>query len=259
MRHTRPPRAILAAALAVLAACTGDRPDPAPGDIPPGASAFRAEPDSSSQLAQAAAADTLARAGELVFAIHPDVPRFGFTPTLGEDGAVARIDVRPLGARAPTQTLEVPDNLVGGDDMATRLFVGDINFDGHADLQFVTDRGAANTISAYWVFGPGDRRFHFVDELPTVQVDSAARELTSYHNGGNAGRIFSASRFRWEGRRLVETRREQQDVVSGTTDYVYTVETLQRGQLVETARETRVEDEAFTGPSWWDDGSEESS
>lgn len=248
MRHTRTLTAALAAALA-LSACAGDRPDPAPDDV---AVAFRSTPPASS-AEEAAAADTLARSGELVFTVHGELPRFGFTPTVGGDGVVSRIDVRPLGSRAATQALEVPENVIGADEPAERFFVEDINFDGYGDLQFVSDRGAANTISAYWVFAPGDRRFHFVDELPTVQIDAAKQELTSYHRGGHAGRIFSASRFRWEGRRLVETARETQDAIDGTTDYVLTVEVLQRGQLVEVRRDTLPEAEARTGPSWWDE------
>jgi hypothetical protein len=153
------------------------------------------------------------------------------------------------GGRA-VQTLPVPENHVLPEAGVERVSRIDLDFDGHADLAFVTELAMANTRSAYWRLDPATGRFRSAGVHETLHPDSAARELTTFNRGGHGGRLWTASRWRWTDGALAEVRREEQDVLEDGATYVRVVRERRGGTLAETSRDTLAEADLRAGPSW---------
>jgi hypothetical protein len=216
-------------AACVLAACgaaEGEK-ERAADDTPPAAPADSARP---ANVSAAAATDTA----------------FTFR-TFGDGETIDSIAVM-RGGRA-VQVLRAPENSVA-DPSVDRISRIDLDFDGFADLALMTDRGMVNSRSAYWRLDPRADRFEPAGEGETLQPDSAAREHVSFNRGGHAGRLWTASRWRWMDGAVAEVRREEQDVLPGTGGYVRIVHERRGGALVEVARDTLDEAEWNAGPSW---------
>lgn len=165
-----------------------------------------------------------------------------------QPGVVDSITVT-RGGRA-VQTLAPPENLVLPEAGVERISRIDLDFDGHADLGFVTELTMAGSHSAYWRLDPAAGRFASAGVHETFQVDSAARELTTYTRGGHAGRLWTASRWRWMDGALAEVRQEEQDSADDGEGYVRIVRERRGGALVEVSREKLDEAELEAGPSW---------
>jgi hypothetical protein len=102
------------------------------------------------------------------------------------NGVVDSIQVRRDGS--PVQTLEPSARRASGMQIE-RLSTPDLDFDGHADLALVTELAAGTSRSDYWRFDPRTGRYRPLGNHETLQVDPAARALTTFNRGGHGGRV----------------------------------------------------------------------
>lgn len=217
-------------AACALAACGTDADDaPAPGA--PGAA------DSVSGPASTRATDAPADTASYAFRLHET-----------QAGVVDSITVTRGGTAV--QTLRPSENAVPPESPVERIHRADLDFDGHADLGFVTELSMAGSRSEYWRIDPRTGRFAPAGVYETLQPDYATRELTTYIRGGHAGRLWTASRWRWMDGALVEVRQEEQDVLPDDAGFVRIIRERRGGALVETGRDTLADTEMRGGPSW---------
>lgn len=220
----------MAAAVCALAACGsgggGARTADSAAD---GADSAAARGDTAS--APAGLADTA-----FAFRLHETRPGTADSITVTRGGRVV-------------QALLVSENHVPPGAGVERIARIDLDFDGHADVGFVTELSMAGSRSEYWRLEPGTGEFSHAGVYETLQPDSAARELTAYIRGGHAGRLWMASRWRWMDGALAEVRQEEQDVQPDGEGYVRIVRERRDGALAETSRDTLADAGPGT-PSW---------
>lgn len=176
-----------------------------------------------------------------------DTP-FAFRMHETQAGMVDSITVTRGGQ--PVQTLRPSENLVPPESSVERIHRADLDFDGHADLGFVTELSMAGSRSEYWRMDPRTGRFAPAGVYETLQPDSAAREFTTYIRGGHAGRLWTASRWRWMDGAMVEVRQEEQDVLPDDAGFVRIIRERRGGALAETSRDTVADAELEPGPTW---------
>lgn len=216
--------AAVAAACAV-SACSAGR------DAPEQESRAREE------VRQVAALPAAEQAQALEFQLHQ-----------GEPGVVDSIAV--LRGGRELQTLRPGENLLPTGVEVERLSRIDLDFDGHADLAFLSTLAMANSRSRYWRFDPRTGRFHDAGEFDTLAPDSAAGELTTFNRGGHAGRLWTAARWRWLDGRLLTVAEEEQAWLEDAERYVHVVRRRQDGRMMEVRRDTLDEAQLRAGPSW---------
>lgn len=223
----------MAAACLMVACGTADGDDARP-----------AAPDSAAPPSAAAPADsatatarTAAEASDWTFRPH------GTRPGVVDSIVVTR------GARR-VQALVPGENHVLPETGVERISRPDLDWDGHADLGFVTELTMAGSHSHYWRLDPAAGRFTDAGVRETLHPDSAAREWTTFNRGGHGGRLWRASRWRWMDGALAEVRREEQDVLEDGATYVRVVRERHGGALAETQRDTLAEAELRAAPSW---------
>lgn len=230
---------ILAAAW-VAAACSGAEP-----------AADRAEDAPAAATASPAPGVEAApsgRAGETV-GIHPALPPHAFALHGAGAGVVDSIVVTADGRRV--QTLVPGENLLPPDAAGVeRLSTIDLDFDGYADLAFLSELGMASSRSQYWRYDRRTRRFSHAGEHETLVPDSAAREHTTFNRGGHGGRLWTAARWRWAGDGLVPVAEEEQASLEEDGRYVHIVRRARDGTLAEVRRDTLADAELRAGPSW---------
>jgi hypothetical protein len=196
----------------------------------------------------AAAADSAAaRAGTASAGAGTADTAFTFRLHQTRPGTADSITVL-LGGRV-VQTLLPSENHLPPETGVERIARIDLDFDGFSDLGFVTELSMAGSRSEYWRLDPATARFDHAGVYETLQPDSAARELTTYIRGGHAGRLWTASRWRWMDGALAEVRQEEQDVQPDGEGYVRIVRERRNGALAETSRDTLADAGPGT-PSW---------
>lgn len=233
--------------LVLAAACSeaaSERPAPAAESVAQVAAAPAARaPDTIPR--PASPVDAAEDGVSVTHAVHPSLPHHRFTFVPAGDGAIRAIRVRAVGA-AQAHELPVSESAVGEHVApAERMMVEDMDFDGYADLGFVTGTGATgNAWADYWRFDPAARRFVAVGTHPVFQVDPAARQLRARNKGGHAGLLYTDETYRWIDGRPVVVRVEEQEGDESGEGYVRTVRELRDGQLVETERRVLTREEA---------------
>jgi len=203
--------------------------------------------DSASAAAEAHAARPADPRGAAVGPATDDAAysfRLHETETGTVDSIVVSRDGRVVQAIVPGENHVPPET---GIDRISRI---DLDFDGHADLAMLAELGMANSRSAYWRLDPRTGRFEPAGTRETLRSDSAAREHASFNRGGHAGRLWTASRWRWMDGALVEVRREEQEWLEDAGRYLRIVREHRGGALQETSRDTLDETELRAGPSW---------
>jgi hypothetical protein len=225
--------ALLLAACAVAACGARDGDANATDDGRPAASAAEASADS----AAGGGADAAAGQGAHAFRLHET-----------QSGVVDSITVTQ-GGRV-VQVLLPSENQVPPETEVERIARTDLDFDGHADLGFVTELSMAGSRSEYWRLDPASGRFSHAGVFETLQADSAAREHTTHVRGGYAGRLWTASRWRWMNGELAEVRREEQDVLADDAGFVHIIHEHRSGALAETKRDTLAEHAARSTATW---------
>jgi hypothetical protein len=177
--------------------------------------------------------------GSATSRIEPEVVPHG-----GAGGVVDSIHVR-LGGRH-LQTLTPSRTSEQGAGPVTRP---DLDFDGHADLALVTELAAGTSRSDYWRFDPAAGRYLPLGNHETLQVDTAAKALTTFNRGGHGGRIWTAARVAVVDGALVPVRSEEQAWLDDAQAYVYVVRERRGSRLAETSRDTLAQGELRAGPS----------
>jgi hypothetical protein len=226
-------------AACALAACS------APDQAPPQQAEAAPIPADSAPAPQTAEAVPASGAGQMMH-IHPTLPPHGFTLHASEtavDSIVVSVDGRPV------QTLKPGENLLPPGTEVERLSTIDLDFDGYADLAFLSSVAMANSSSEYWRFDPQARRFVHAGEFETLTPDSAAREHATFNRGGHGGRMWTAARLRWMDGRLVPVMEEEQTSVDAER-YVHIVRRPRDGRMVEAQADTLEEARLRTGPTW---------
>ena len=178
--------------------------------------------------------------------IHPTLPPHGFTLHTREtavDSIVVSVEGRPV------QTLKPGENQLPPGTEMERLSTIDLDFDGYADLAFLSYVAMANTRSEYWRYDPAARRFVHAGEFETLTPDSAAREHATFNRGGHGGRMWTAARLRWVDGRLVTVREEEQTSVDAER-YVHVVRHPRGGEMAQVQADTLEEASLRAGPTW---------
>lgn len=207
-----------------------------------GEDARAAAPDSGAAVIPADSPAAVARAGTAA------KDTFAFRTHGTREGVVDSITVTRGGR--PVQTLVPSENEVPPATEVERISRPDLDYDGHADLGFVTELTMAGSHSQYWRLDPATGRFAPAGVYETLQADSAAREFTTHVRGGYAGRLWTASRWRWMDGALAEVRNEEQDVLPDDEGFVHIVRERRGGALVETSRDTLVGAEVRAAATW---------
>jgi hypothetical protein len=223
---------ILAASCALAACGAAERADDAQAAPPAGTAV-----DSGAARGDVSVADSAPGDTAYAFRLHETRP-----------GTVDSITVT-RGGRA-VQTLRPSENHVLPEAEVPRISRIDLDFDGHGDLGFVTELTMASSMSEYWRLDPATGRFAPAGVHHTLQPDSGAREHATHVRGGYAGRLWTASRWRWMDGALAEVRREEQDVVRDAEVFVHIIHERRGGALRETSRDTLAGAEVRAGPTW---------
>ncbi|MGE4013055.1 MAG: hypothetical protein AB7G15_13075, partial [Alphaproteobacteria bacterium] len=113
----------------------------------------------------------------------------------------------------------------GNDVDMCAVVVGDISFDGFADLGVTSAAGMVNSRHDYFLYRPGGL-FEAVGNFPTLHVDAGRKLLTSFVRGGYAGGAFERTTYAVFGNRIAKSLEEIQDIdperqyfVRKVTDY----------------------------------------
>lgn len=191
----------------------------------------------------------LSHGAQFKFKIGASLPEFTFriVPELNPadtDGnaqsTVKRIDVYRGNSESAFQQLqgcdlgemEAPPN---GSDW---FLAEDFNFDGYKDVFLTTWWGATgNHGGCIWLYTPGSGRFEYskeLSQLPWRQVEAATKTIFTFENGGAAGSVYDASRYRVKGNNPVLIWHEHQDWDVDKKQFHCTSEERKGGQMVST-------------------------
>ena len=117
----------------------------------------------------------------------------------------------------------------------------DINFDGYRDIYLMTMWGATgNELGCVWLYNPVSGRFDYskeFSELPGYQLELASRTILTFANGGMAGMVHSASKYKVEHNRPVLIWSEVQDWDSQKNQFHCIVKERRRGGSLATVRD----------------------
>jgi hypothetical protein len=183
--------------------------------------------------------------------IHPNHPTYQVVLHEREGGIVDSIHVR-RGKRL-VQTLKPSANAATAGLGADRVSTPDLDFDGHADLALVTELAAGTSRSDYWRFETATGRYEFLGNHETLQVNTAAKALTTFNRGGHGGRIWTAARVGVVDGALVPVRVEEQAWLEDAQAYIHIVREWRGSRLAEVSRDTLAEGDLRAGPSWHND------
>jgi hypothetical protein len=192
--------------------------------------AARAQQPGVSQRAASAAHQSvtqdLSYAGSFVVSVGPNLQKFTFRiipDVLGNDqfgnaqSIVRNIEVFSGDSDVPVQHLtgcdwagmEPPPR---GEDWFRAV---DINFDGYQDIYVLTDWGATgNSQGCIWLFNSATKLFYYspeFSELGTFTLDRANKTIITWSNGGVAGGVHSAQKYKIVNNRPVQVYSEKQD------------------------------------------------
>jgi hypothetical protein len=168
----------------------------------------------------------LSYGGSFVVSVAPSLPKFTFriipdvqgNDQFGNAQSIVRdIEVFSGDSEVPVQHLtgcdwagmEPPPR---GEDWFRAM---DFNFDGYRDIYVLTDWGATgNNQGCIWLYNPATKLFYYspeFSELGTFTVDPANKTIISWSNGGMAGGVHSAQKYKIVNDRPVQVYSEKQD------------------------------------------------
>lgn len=91
----------------------------------------------------------------------------------------------------------------------------DFNFDGYQDIYVLTDWGATgNSQGCIWLYNSETKLFYYspeFSELGTFTLDPANKTIITWSNGGMAGGVHSAQKYKIVNNRPVQVYSEKQD------------------------------------------------
>jgi hypothetical protein len=114
----------------------------------------------------------------------------------------------------------------------------DFNFDGYQDIYVLTNWGATgNNQGCIWLYNPTTRQFdysHEFSDLGTFTLDPANKKIITQSNGGMAGRVHSARKYKVENNRPVLIYDERQDWDMDKKQFHCIVKELRGNQMATT-------------------------
>ena len=114
----------------------------------------------------------------------------------------------------------------------------DFNFDGYQDIYVLTDWGATgNSQGCIWLYNSATKRFDYSPEfsnLGTFTLDPPNKTIITWANGGMAGTVHSAAKYKAEGNRPVLVYSEKQDWDQDRKQFHCVVTELRGSQMVTT-------------------------
>lgn len=191
--------------------------------------------------------EDLSHGATFKFKIAANLPEFTFKVVPDADPAesggaseptIRQIDVYLGNDDKPLQTLEGCDiaDMEAPPKDSKWFRAEDFNFDGNKDVFLLTSWGATgNQFGCVWLFDPGSGRFEYskaLSELGTYRLEPATKTIFSFSNGGAAGQVYDARRFKVTGKELALLWHEHQDWDSDKNQFQCTAEELKNGKLV---------------------------
>ena len=117
----------------------------------------------------------------------------------------------------------------------------DFNFDGYQDIYVLTSWGATgNNQGCIWLYDPAARHFDYSPEfsdLGTFTLDPMHKTIITWGNGGMAGGVHSAAKYKVESNRPVLIYDERQDWDQEKKQFHCTVKELRGHEMVTTQDE----------------------
>jgi hypothetical protein len=114
----------------------------------------------------------------------------------------------------------------------------DFNFDGYQDIYVLTDWGATgNSQGCIWLYNSATRRFDYSKEfsdLGTFTLDPAHKTIITWANGGMAGAVHSAAKYKPSGNHPMLVYSETQDWDQEKKQFHCVVTELRENQMVTT-------------------------
>lgn len=114
----------------------------------------------------------------------------------------------------------------------------DFNFDGFQDIYVLTNWGATgNNQGCIWLYNPATAHFEYSAEfsnLGTFTLDRAHKTIITWGNGGMAGAIHSADKYKVQNNRPVLIYSERQDWDMEKKQFHCIVSELRGNQMVTT-------------------------
>ena len=157
--------------------------------------------------------------------------RFVLDSSAPEQRTVRAIDVRAPHRPNWYQTLGATEMPTASPGDSFFVSAEDINFDGANDLSLIVSRGAANAYAAYWAYGVAADSFTYLGNYPVFTRDTAARELSTYERGGDAGLVYERRRYSFASDTLVLLETEKQGPMTRSGRYRKTLSRLEDGAL----------------------------
>jgi len=114
----------------------------------------------------------------------------------------------------------------------------DFNFDGYQDIYVLTSWGATgNNQGCIWLYNPAAKQFEYSPEfsdLGTFTLDRPNKTIITWGNGGMAGGVHSAAKYKVEANRPVLVYDEKQDWNPEKKQFHCTVKELRGREMVTT-------------------------
>jgi hypothetical protein len=114
----------------------------------------------------------------------------------------------------------------------------DFNFDGYLDIYVLTNWGATgNSQGCIWIYNPAAKRFDYSAEfsdLGTFTLDPAHKTIITWANGGMAGAVHSAEKYKVQGNRPMLVYLETQEWDQEKKQFHCTVKELRGSEMVAT-------------------------
>jgi hypothetical protein len=176
--------------------------------------------------AHRSAAEEPSQGASFTFKIAPNLPEFTFKvipePREADQWGNAQTTVRDVEVFRGDST-QLLQHLTGCEwsDMEPPpagydwFRADDINFDGYQDIYVMTHWGATgNQYGCIWLYNPAIGGFDFskeFSELSRYQLDPGSKTILTFDNGGQAGMVHSAEKYKVEDNRPVLIWSERQD------------------------------------------------
>lgn len=191
----------------------------------------------------------LSHGAQFKFKIGANLPEFTFkivpelnpADTYGNaQSTVKRIDVFRDKSEKPFQQLEGCDlEEMEAPPNASDWFVAeDFNFDDYKDVFLTTWWGATgNHGGCIWLFNPSSDRFEYskeLSELPWRRLEPVTKTIFTFENGGAAGSVYDANRYRVEDNKPVLIWHEHQDWDNDKKQFHCTAEKRKVEKMVST-------------------------
>lgn len=204
----------------------------------------------------------LSKGANFTFQIAPDLPEFTFKviPDVEEpdesgnaQSVVKDVEVYRGSASQPVQYLTGCEwsDMEPPPTGSSWLRAEDVNFDGYRDIYLMTMWGATgNELGCVWLYNPSRGQFDYskdFSELPGYRLDPASKTILTFANGGMAGMVHSANKYKVADNRPVLIWSEAQDWDS-QKDQFHCVVKERRGDALAIVRDEWGGSEAQAGP-----------